>query len=88
MKNSICCKSRPVEESQTVSGQKTQSGLKLFGNEDLNMLRSRAVASLEEAWESCVRWLAACWQEKVLLVLEELRDWQALHPSPPGPPGT
>lgn len=44
---------------------------------------SRVVASEDEAWALCVRWLTACWQGQVSQVLEELRGWQALHPSPP-----
>lgn len=45
---------------------------------------SRVVADDEDvAWRLCQRWLEACWQGRVSLVLEELRAWQALHPSPP-----
>ncbi len=45
---------------------------------------SRVVADDEEVAESlCVRWLEACWQGQVCLVLEELRAWQAIHPRPP-----
>ena len=45
---------------------------------------SRVVAGSDaKAWPLCVRWLQACWQGQVSLVLEELRDWQASHPSPP-----
>lgn len=44
---------------------------------------SRVVAADDEAaWSLCQRWLEACWQGRVSSVLEELRDWQALHPSP------
>ena len=46
---------------------------------------SRVVAgSATEAWRLCQCWLQACWQGQVSLVLAELRDWQTLHPSPPG----
>lgn len=46
---------------------------------------SRVVAGNEaETWLLCLRWLQACWQGQVSSVLEELRDWQTLHPSPPG----
>jgi len=46
---------------------------------------SRVVAGSEaEAWLLCLRWLQACWQGQVSWVLEELRDWQTLRPSPPG----
>lgn len=45
---------------------------------------SRVVADSEaEAWSLCVRWLQACWQGQVSSVIEELRAWQTLHPSPP-----
>ena len=45
---------------------------------------SRVVAADDEAaWLLCQRWLEACWQGRVSSVLEELRGWQALHPSPP-----
>jgi hypothetical protein len=45
---------------------------------------SRVVAENdEEAWLTCVRWLEQCWQGQVSAVIEELRKWQALHPSPP-----
>ena len=45
---------------------------------------SRVVADDEDAaWRLCQCWLEACWQGRVSLVLEELRAWQALHPSPP-----
>ena len=45
---------------------------------------SRVVAGSEaEAWSLCVRWLQACWQGQVSLVIGELRAWQTLHPSPP-----
>ena len=44
---------------------------------------SRVVADDEDAaWRLCQRWLEACWQGRVSWVLEELRAWQALHPSP------
>ena len=46
---------------------------------------SRVVAADDEAaWSLCHRWLEACWQGRVSSVLEELRGWQAWHPSPPG----
>jgi hypothetical protein len=45
---------------------------------------SRVVASGDQGWELCVRWLEWCWQGKVSSVLEELRRWQASHPPPPG----
>lgn len=46
---------------------------------------SRVVAAdAASAWLLCQRWLKACWQGSVSSVLEELRDWQALHPMPPG----
>jgi hypothetical protein len=44
---------------------------------------SRIVASEGDEWALCMRWLTACWQGQVSLVLEELHCWQALHPSPP-----
>lgn len=44
---------------------------------------SQVVADDEaSAWSLCQRWLEWCWQGRVSLVLEELRCWQALHPSP------
>ena len=44
---------------------------------------SQVVADDEaSAWSLCQRWLEWCWQGRVSLVLEELRSWQALHPSP------
>jgi hypothetical protein len=46
---------------------------------------SRVVAAdTASAWLLCQRWLKACWQGRVSSVLEELRDWQASHPMPPG----
>jgi hypothetical protein len=46
---------------------------------------SRVVASKggEGEWALCLRWLTACWQGQVSRVLEELRHWQMLNPSPP-----
>jgi hypothetical protein len=45
---------------------------------------SRVVAADDAAaWSLCQRWLEACWQGRVSSVLEELRSWQAWHPSPP-----
>jgi len=44
---------------------------------------SRVVAGEGEQWALCVRWLTDCWQGRVSQVLDELRSWQALHPSPP-----
>ena len=46
---------------------------------------SRVVAADDtSAWSLCQRWLEACWQGHVSIVLSELRSWQASHPSPPG----
>ena len=45
---------------------------------------SRVVASDGDEWALCERWLEASWRGKVASVLEELRRWQATHPSPPG----
>jgi len=44
---------------------------------------SRVVAGEGEQWALCVRWLTDCWQGRVSQVLDELRRWQTLHPSPP-----
>ena len=46
---------------------------------------SRVVAADDtSAWSLCQRWLEACWQGQVSIVLSELRSWQASHPSLPG----
>lgn len=45
---------------------------------------SRVVDSEDDGWSLCEGWLKASWQGNVTLVLEELRRWQALHPSPAG----
>lgn len=43
---------------------------------------SRVVDSQGDGWALCERWLEASWRGNVTSVLEELRRWQALHPSP------
>jgi len=45
---------------------------------------SRVVDPEDDSWALCEGWLKASWQGNVTLVLEELRRWQALHPSPAG----
>ena len=44
---------------------------------------SRVVDSEGDGWALCERWLEASWQGNLTSVLEELRHWQTLHPSPP-----
>jgi len=44
---------------------------------------SRVVDSEGDGWNLCERWLEASWQGNVTSVIEELRHWQTLHPSPP-----
>ncbi|MCH7686247.1 MAG: LysR family transcriptional regulator, partial [Planctomycetes bacterium] len=43
---------------------------------------SRVVDSQGDGWNLCERPLEASWQGNVMSVLEELRRWQTLHPSP------
>ena len=44
---------------------------------------SRVVDSEGDGWALCERWLEASWQGNLTSVLEKLRHWQTLHPSPP-----